>query len=198
MADVGAWIKQHKTALAVGTAGVVGLWLIFRNSSSAGSGNPALQIAQTQEQQNLQMAQIQAQQNEATIGAQTQVDQTNAQLQGEQNQLAVEAALGLAQNGSQTSLEEQQLADAESQQQAYDSLLGPGIAQANAIIGQGGKVNAETGINEIALLLQEEGASGINSLNTGTTEESLASQLENLKLLQGLEGIGGSALGGLL
>lgn len=194
MSSATEWLKAHKTAVAVGVAGVVGLLLLSRKSSSSSStsGGDGLQVAQLQSAQNLSQAQIQAQQNESVISAQTEEDQTNAELQGQQNQLVTGLAQTLSTNGTQASLLQEQLGAEISQQKAYDSLLGPDISSANSIIAQGGNKNAETGLNEIALLLNEENASGVSSFNAGTTTAPSTEQ----ELFSLLGGSGGSGSGG--
>ncbi len=178
MSSATEWIKAHKTAVAVGVAGFVGLLLLTRKSSggATSSGGDGLQIAQLQSGQNLSQAQIQAQQNTQTLSAQTEIDQTNAELQGQQNELITGLAQNLNATGTQASLQQEQLQAEISQQQTYDSLLGPGINTALATAVKGGNKNSETGLNELALLLNEENAGGLSSFNAGTTTSPPLSQ----------------------
>jgi hypothetical protein len=195
--SAGEWLKQHKKQVAIGVAGFVGLLILLKSKSSGGGasgGGDGLQVAQLQAQQNLGQAQIQAQQNTQVIGAQTAIDQTNAELQGQQNELVTGLAQTLAVSGTQASLQQEQLEAEINQQQAYDSLLGPGINTALATAVKGGNKNSETGLNELALLLNEGSASGLSSFNAGTTTEpSLEQQLFTL-----LGSGGGSNSAGIL
>lgn len=177
MSSATEWIKAHKTAVAVGVAGFVGLLLLTRKSSGGATsgGDDGLQVAQLQASQNVQQAQIQAQQNTQTISAQTQIDQTNAELQGQQDELITGLAQNLNATGTQASLQREQLQAEISQQQTYDSLLGPGINTALATAVKGGNKNSETGLNELALLLNEEGGA-VSSFNAGTTTSPPLSQ----------------------
>jgi GH24 family phage-related lysozyme (muramidase) len=200
MANVGEWIKQHKAAVAIGVAGIVGILLLRRSSASAASSSgtgDGLQIAQLQAQQNLAQANVQAQQNEAVIGAQAQVDQTNAELQGQQNELAVGLAQNLNSTGTQASLLQEELDQQGTQQSAYDSLvenLGPEALSTSTM---GGKVNSETGLNELALLLNEGNSSDVSAFDSGTAQESVAGTVGLDELLASLEGPATSLLGGL-
>jgi hypothetical protein len=193
--SAGEWLKQHKKAVAIGAAGFIGLIVLLRKSSgggsSASSSGDGLQVAQLQAQQNLAQAQVQAQQNTQVINAQTEVDQTNAELQGQQNELVTGLAQTLSTNGTQASLEQEQLEAEINQQQTYDSLLGPGINTALATAVKGGNKNSETGLNELALLLNEENAGGLSSFNAGTTTAPSTEQ-ELFGLLEGGAGGGGS------
>jgi hypothetical protein len=135
-----------------------------------------LQVAQLQSAQNVQQANIQAQQNTSVISAQTEEDQTNAELQGQQNELITGLAQTLSTTGTQASLQQEQLEAEIQQQQTYDSLLGPGINTALATAVKGGNKNSETGLNELALLLNEENSGGLSSFNAGTTTAPPLSQ----------------------
>jgi hypothetical protein len=163
MPKIVEFIKQHKAAVAVGVAGVVGILLLRKGSNSSGSssgGASTVQLAQIQASQNLQQAQLQAQQNEVTLGAQAQVDQTNAQLQGEQDELAVGLAQNLNQTGTQASLINEYLGNEEEQQSAYDNLVEKLSPEALATAVKGGNKNSETGLNELAILFGQEGQTG--------------------------------------
>jgi hypothetical protein len=198
--SAGEWIKQHKKEVAIGAAAVVGLLILSKRGSSGGAssgGGDGTAIAQLQASQNVQQANIQAGQNQSVISAQVQVDQTNAELQAQQNELVTGLAQTLSTNGTQASLEQEQLEAEIQQQQSYDALLGPGVQTALATAVKGGNKNSETGLNELALLLNEESASGIGSFNAGTTATSIASTQEQAQLLAGLEKLGGGVLSGI-
>jgi hypothetical protein len=193
MSKVIEFVKQHKVAVAVGTAAVVGLLLLRKSSNTTAAGGTSqgdsLQIAQLQSAQNLQQAQIQAQQNVAVIGAQTQVDQTNAQLQGQQDTLAAELASQFNTNGTQAAL----IAEQTAAQQKLVTMYGP---TALATATKGGAQNSATGLNELALLLGEEGNTG--SYNASLFGQSAQLSNNNTALLLGLEKLGGQAAGAIL
>lgn len=166
MADVAAWVKQHKTATAGIAAGAVLVFILLRRggaTSASGSASP-LQIAQLQSAQNLQMAQIQAQQNVATEGEQVQVEQTNAQLQAEQNQAAVGLALELNQSGSQNKALEEEIA-------ARNADLSLALPEISALQKRGGSQNSQSALDELALILEEP--QGISYSSFGPQQPSL-------------------------
>lgn len=193
MSKVIEFVKQHKVAVAVGAAAVVGLLILRKGSGTVASGGTSsgdsLQIAQLQSAQDLQSAQIQAQQNVAVIGAQTQIDQTNAQLQGEQDQLAAGLASQFNSNGTQASL----IAEQEAAQEKLVTMYGP---TALATATKGGAQNSATGLNELALLLGEENNTG--SYNSSLFQQSSTLSNNNTALLLGLEKLSGQTAGALL
>src|SRR6266702_1063729 len=158
MANVAAWIKEHKTATAGIAAGSVLLFILLRRgsggSSTSGSATP-LQIAQLQSAQNLQMAQIQAQQNERTTSAQVAIEESNAQLQAEQNKEAVALALNLNQTGTQAKLQQETLAYYENLAKSRNALVSSSLPQITELEKRGGKANVQAAIDELALLLNE-------------------------------------------
>lgn len=171
MADVAAWVKQHKTATAGIAAGAVLVLILLRRgagSSTSGSSAP-LQIAQLQSQQNLAEAQIQAQQNEATIGAQTQVAETNAQLQAEQNQQATGLALSLNASGTNNAQLQEEIAYAEETQQTQDSLVQSNLPAILKLVNSG---RPGAGINILSALENPSGynPSSYNNYLAGTSQ----------------------------
>jgi hypothetical protein len=200
-------LKKHKIAVAIGSAGIVLLYILTRSSdgSSSSGGNDGLQIAALQSNQNLQQAQIQAQQNMAQISATTQDTQTAAELNAQQSQLAVEAALGLQQQGSQASLEKEAL-DAEVKQNATYENLVAGIApnvSSQLLSGKlaGHEAEQESDVNLLGLLLGNE--SGLGSYNSTISNQGIAGDQASttgigdlLGLLEGSNA--GNALKGLM
>jgi hypothetical protein len=200
-------LKKHKTAVAVGAAGLVLLYILTRGggSSSSSSSGDGLQIAALQSNQNLQQAQIQASQNTAQISATTQDTQTAAELDAQQSQLAVEAALGLQQQGSQESLAQESL-DAEVKQNATYENLVAGIAPQVSSTLLSGKLaghttEQESDENLLGLLLgNESGLGSYNSAVSGVAQSEIGSSTSSLSDLLGLlEGSNaGNAVTGLV
>jgi hypothetical protein len=198
MSKITEFIKEHKTAVAVGVAGLIGILLLRKGSSASSSsgGASTIQLAQIQASQNLAQAQLQAQQNETVIGAQAQVDQTNAQLAGEQDQLATGLATSLNNTGTQASLINEYLTNQSDQQSAYDALVEKLSPTALATAVKGGNKNSETGLNELAILFGQEGNTGsFNSTFGGSSPNPLDLLLEELG--GGISGGVGSLLGAL-
>lgn len=205
--DITATLQKHKTAVAIGGAGLVLLYILVRGSgsSSSSSGDGGLQIAALQSNQNLQQAQIQAQQNTAQISATTQDTQTAAELDAQQSELAVQAALGLQQQGSQASLAQETLTAEANQNSTYESLVA-GIAPQISSTLLSGKLaghfaEQESDENLLGLLLGNESGLGSydstisNEANVGN--ETQTTQLGDLAgLLEGSNS--GNALNGLI
>lgn len=207
MANIGEALKKHKTAVAIGAAGIVLLYVLTRGSGSSSSGGSSdgLQIAALQSNQNLQQAQVQAQQNTAQISATTQDTQTAAELDAQQSQLAVEAALGLQEQGSQASLQKEALDAEVNQNSTYENLVA-GIAPkvsstllSGSLAGHEGE--QETDENLLALLLGN--ASGLGSYNSTLSGEGIAGDAASTTGIGDLVGLlegsnSGSALTGLM
>jgi len=92
MSKVTEFISKHKTAVGLGAAGLILLWLLTRGSSSGGTSGGAvnpLQLAQLEAANNQQNAQIGAQEYATQTQAQLQQNQNNEALESEQDQLAL-------------------------------------------------------------------------------------------------------------
>jgi multidrug efflux pump subunit AcrA (membrane-fusion protein) len=201
LTDITEALKKHKTALAIGAAGIVLFFILRGGSSSTNSNsNDALQIAQLQAQQNTAQAQIQAQQNTAQISATTADTQTAAELEAQQNQLAVTTALGLQSQGSQAQLQQEALQAEVNQNASYESLV-EGIAPSITAELQNpslGPIHAESAENELGLLLGNP--SGLGTYDStvegaGNTENTLDANSSNAELLAILSLLGGSGSG---
>jgi len=206
MSKVTEFISKHKTAVGLGAAGLILLWLLTRGSSSGGTSGGAvnpLQLAQLEAANNQQNAQIGAQEYATQTQAQLQQNQNNEALESEQDQLAasvVGTAYSAQAQEQQTSASaalyedlintgaQEQLGQLQDETQLEEELA----PQAIALTNKGGRTQA--GVNELALIL---GQGNVGSYNAGTASASIASTLETGSIINNLTKGASSVLTGL-
>lgn len=152
--------KKHPGAIAAGVVGlIVVVYLVSRGSSSGGSSGLTSAIASQQSGQ-LQMAQLNAQLSAQQSQTEAQLAATeysgNLQQQEAQDTEAGQIVSSIIPAELEASLYSQEL----SGQQAEQSSLLPLEQTALNVSQQGGRVNSQTGENELAILL---GAGNENS-----------------------------------
>lgn len=206
-------LKKHKYAVAAGIAAAfVVLYLLFRSgggsaAASGGGGIDFNQLAQVQAAEAQSNAQLEAQQYSTQAAEQAQQAQLSASVQANQDTLAAQVAeTGLAANsqniytqaGEQVALNGQNtnasvltqlLNDANEEQLGNQALEGQALtnqqtlAQGALAVTTSGNGRAETGANELALVL---GQGNIGSFNQATAAQGVAGTLEEGNLLSGL------------
>lgn len=209
MGNFAEYIKKHKLLVGGGVLAAIILWLVLRSSSS-GSSSPAdhtLALAQLQAAANQQNAQISgqveaanlsasSQQNQAQIAANVQEEQVQAELQAQQDTTAANLTADIFNKGSDNAIYQAEIDAANQEYLANEQLQATLAPTALATAKLGGRANSQTGEAELATIFGQ-GSTATSTLNSSLGAASIASTIENTKLLQGLEGVGGSVLGGL-
>jgi hypothetical protein len=193
------WFKKHPYAAGAAIlAGLVVIYLIFRQSSSSSGGGLA-SLAAGQEQGQLQLAQLNEQASAQEQATQAQLASESYAAQVQETEQQNQEVGGLAETIIPAQLESELYKQELEKQSEEQTALMPLEKQALQISTQGNR--AQTGQNELAILLASEGefanpaflsgAGGLPVQGLGTTSPtsfSLSPNSFGLTLGQGLFG----------